>query len=170
AIANTEARRELERVAAEQHALRRAATLAASGASPGEVFAAITTSASELFEVPFASLLRYGPDEKATMVAGCAACSGFVGQSWTVPGDDPGVVRMVVGSRRPARVEDHSGVHGPLGEAARSLGVGSVVGVPVLVDDSVTTRCGASSPSAPRGTGFRSPQTQPTGWSASPRS
>ncbi|HSD10283.1 MAG TPA: GAF domain-containing protein, partial [Candidatus Binatia bacterium] len=78
AIANTEARRELEQVANEQRALRTAATLVASGASPSEVFAAITTAASELFEVPFASLLRYGPDGEATMVAGCAACSGFV--------------------------------------------------------------------------------------------
>jgi PAS domain S-box-containing protein len=81
--------------------------------------------------------MRYGPDETATMVAGCAACSAFVGQTWTVPGDDPGVVRLVVGSRRPARVEDHSGVHGPLGRAASSLGIGSVVGVPVIVDDAV---------------------------------
>jgi PAS domain S-box-containing protein len=137
AIANTEAQRELERIAAEQQALRTAATLVASGASETEVFAAITTLASELFEVPFASLLRYGPDETATMVAGCAACSGFVGQAWTVPGDDPGIVRTVVDSRRPARIEDHSGVHGPLGQAAHSLGVGSVVGAPVIVDGSV---------------------------------
>jgi PAS domain S-box-containing protein len=137
AIANTEARRELERVVAEQQALRRTATLVASGAPPTEVFAAITTSASELFEVPFASLMRYGPDETATMVGGCAACSGFVGQAWTVPVDDPGIVRTVVASRRPARIEDHSRVHGPLGEAARSLGIGSVVGVPVIVDGSV---------------------------------
>jgi signal transduction histidine kinase/putative methionine-R-sulfoxide reductase with GAF domain len=137
AIANTEARRELERVVAEQQALRSTATLVASGAPPTEVFAAITRSASELFEVPFASLLRYGPDETATMVAGCEACIGFVGQAWTVPADDTGVVRTVVASRRPARIEDHSGVQGPLGEAARSLGIGSVVGVPVIVDGSV---------------------------------
>ena len=137
AIANTEARRELERVVAEQQALRRTATFVASGAPPTEVFAAITTAASELFEVPFASLLRYGPDETATMVAGCAACRGFVGHAWTVPADDPGIVRTVVASRRPARVEDHGGVHGPLGEAARSLGIGSVVGVPVIMDGSV---------------------------------
>ena len=137
AIANAEARRELERLAAEQLALRRAATLVASGASPMEVFAAITTSASELFEVPFASLMRYGPDETATMVAGCAACGGFVGQTWTVPVDDPGIVRKIVESCRPARVDDHSGVHGPVGEAARSLGIGSVVGAPVIVGGSV---------------------------------
>jgi PAS domain S-box-containing protein len=137
AIANADARQKLERVVAEQLALRRAATLVASGAPPTEVFAAITTSASELFGAPFASLLRYGPDETATMIAGCAACSAFVGQTWSVPSDDPGIVRRVVGSRSPARVEDHSGVHGPLGQAADSLGIGSVVGVPVIVDGSV---------------------------------
>jgi len=137
AIANAEARRELERFAAEQDALRRAALLVASGASPGEVFSAITTSASEIFEVPFASLLRYGLEGKTTMVAGCAACSAFVGQSWTVPDDDPGIVRKVVNSRQPSRVDDHSGVHGPLGAAASSLGIGAVVGAPVIVDGSV---------------------------------
>jgi PAS domain S-box-containing protein len=137
AIGNTEARREVERVASEQRALRTAATLVASGASPSEVFASITTLASELFDVPFASLLRYRSDGKATVIAGCAACSGFVGQTWAVPSDDPGIVRTVVESRRPARIEDHSGVHGPLGEAARLLGIASVVGVPVVVDDSV---------------------------------
>ena len=137
AISNAEALRELQRVAAEQEALRRAATLVASGTSPMEVFASITTSASELFNVPFASLLRYGPDETATMVAGCAACSAYVGRTWTVPADDPGIVRTVAGSRRPARLEDHSGVRGPLGEVARALGVGSVVGVPVIVDGSL---------------------------------
>jgi PAS domain S-box-containing protein len=136
-MANTEARRELERVAAEQQALRKAAILVASGASPTEVFAAITTFASELFEVPFASLLRYRPDATATMVAGCAACSGFVGQTWIVPDDDPGIIRKVVRSRRPGRIEDHSGVPGPLGEAASSLGIGSVVGVPVIVEGAV---------------------------------
>jgi PAS domain S-box-containing protein len=137
AISNTEARRELAQVAAEQRALGTAATLIASGASTSEIFAAITSLASELFEVPFAGLVRYEPEEKATLVAGCAACGGYVGETWTIPEEDPGIVRTVVGSRQPARIDDHSGVHGPLGDAARSLGIGSVVGVPVLVADAV---------------------------------
>ena len=136
-ISNAEARHELQRVAAEQEALRKAATLVASGASPTDVFAAITASAAEVFGVPFASLIRVGPDETATMVAGCAACSAYVGTTWTVPADDPGITRTVVDSCRPSRIEDHSRVHGPVGEAARALGVGSVVGAPVIVDSSV---------------------------------
>jgi GAF domain-containing protein len=137
AISNAEARRELQRIASEQEALRRAATLVASGAPPGDVFDAIATSAAEVFGVPFSSLIRVGPDDTATMVAGCAACSAYVGQSWTVPADDHGITRTVVNSCRPSRIEDHSRVHGPIGEAARALGVGSVVGAPVLVDGSV---------------------------------
>ena len=128
---------ELQRVGAEQEALRKAATLVASGAPPTEVFAAISASAAEVFGVPFASLIRVGPDETATMVAACAACSAYVGQSWTVPANDPGITRTVLDSCRPSRIEDHSRVHGPVGEAARALGVGSVVGAPVIVDGSV---------------------------------
>jgi PAS domain S-box-containing protein len=136
-ISNAEARHELQRVGAEQEALRRAATLVASGASPTEVFTAITVSAAEVFGVPFASLIRVGPDETATMVAGSAVSSAWVGTAWTVPADDPGITRTVLGSVQPSRIEDHSRVHGPLGEAARALDVGSVVGAPVVVDGSV---------------------------------
>ena len=137
-ISNAEARHELQRIGAEQEALRKAATLVASGISPTEVFAAITGSAADVFGgAPFASLIRVGPDETATMVAGCAASSAYVGRSWTVPGDDPGITRTVVDSCRPSRIEDHSRVHGPVGEAARALGVGSVVGAPVIVEGSV---------------------------------
>jgi GAF domain-containing protein len=134
AISNVEARRDLQRIATEQEALRKAATLVASGASPNEVFAQITASASEVFGVPFASLIRLLPDRTATMVAGCEACGAYVGMSWEVPENDPGIASQVMKTGKPARVEDHSRVSGPVGEAARTLGVGSVAGAPVVVD------------------------------------
>jgi GAF domain-containing protein len=134
AIANVEARSKLQRLATEQEALRKAATLVASGASTSAVFAQITASASEVFGVPFASLIRFLPEGAATMVAGCRECSTYVGMSWELPEDDPGIARAVVRTGEPARIDDHSRVAGPVGEAARALGVGSVVGAPVLVD------------------------------------
>ena len=137
AISNAEARRELQRFAAEQEALRKAAMLVTSGESPTGVFDAITTSASELFEVPFSSLIRVGPGETANMVAGCAACRVYVGRTWRIPRDDPGIVRTVLDSGRPSRIEDHSRVYGAVGEAARALGVGSVVGAPVIVQGNI---------------------------------
>jgi GAF domain-containing protein len=137
AIANVHARSRLERIATEQEALRKAATLVASGAMPPEVFAQITASASDVFEVPFASLIRFLPDGTATMVAGCRECSAYVGMSWEVPEDDPGIARAVIRTGGPARVDDHGRVAGPVGEAARTLGVGSVVGAPVLVGGAI---------------------------------
>lgn len=137
AIANVEARSTLERVAKEQEALRTAATLVASGAAPAEVFAQITAAASDVFHAPFASVIRFTTDSRATMVAGCPACSAYVGMAWEVPDDDPGITRAVVVTGKPARIEDHARVAGPVGEAARALGVGSVVGAPVVVDGAV---------------------------------
>jgi GAF domain-containing protein len=137
AISNVESQRSLERVATEQEALREAATLVASGASPAEVFAQITASASDVFGVPFASLIRLLSNGTATMVAGCQACSAYVGMSWEVPEDDPGIARTVIRTGKPACIEDHGRVSGPVGEAARALGVGSVVGAPVVVDGAI---------------------------------
>ena len=137
AIANADARRRLERVATEQKALRTTATLVASGASPNEVFAQITASAADVFGVPFASLIRFLPNGTATMVAGCQACRAYVGMSWELPEDDPGIARTVVNTGEPTRIDDHSRVSGPVGEAARALGVGSVVGAPVLVEGAI---------------------------------
>jgi len=137
AISNVEARRNLQRIATEQEALRKAATLVATGASPAEVFSQITASASEVFGVPFASLIRILPDRAATMVAGCQACSAYVGMSWEVPDDDPGIARKIIDTGTSARVEDHSRVSGPVGEAARTLGVGSVAGAPIVVEGGI---------------------------------
>jgi PAS domain S-box-containing protein len=136
-ISNAEARHELHRVGAEQEALQKAAVMVASGASPTEVFAVITESAAEVFGAPFASLIRVGAGERATMVAGCVACGAYVGTTWAVPAGDPGITRAVLDSSRPSRVEDHSRVHGPVGEAARALDLGSVAGAPVIVDGSI---------------------------------
>ena len=134
AISNAEARQQLERVVAEQRALRAAATLVAGGASSSELFMATTTLVSELLDAPFSCVVRVGQDNIATMVAGCPDCSEYVGTTWVVSPDDTGVTSAVLRSQQPERVDDHSLVQGPIGEAARALGVGSVVGAPVIVD------------------------------------
>src|SRR5882724_5711777 len=67
AIANAEARRELERVAAEQAALGRVATLVAQAVPPSELFAAVATEVAGLFELPL-GLFRYETDRTATVI------------------------------------------------------------------------------------------------------
>ena len=62
AIANADARAEVARLAAEQAALRRVATLVAGGAPPSAVFDAVTREASDVLEASAVSLARYHDD------------------------------------------------------------------------------------------------------------
>src|SRR6185436_11642609 len=62
AIANAEARAEVTRLADEQAALRRVATLVAQGADPSAVIDAVTTEVAQLLGVSAISLARYDDD------------------------------------------------------------------------------------------------------------
>ena len=70
AIANSDARTEIERLAGEQAALRRVATLVAMSAETGEVFAAVAREVSEVMHLPVAGVQRYEDDgETMTVMA-----------------------------------------------------------------------------------------------------
>ena len=69
AIANSDARTEIERLAQEQAALRRIATLVAEGADTGEVFAAVAREVSEVMHLPISAVQRYEDDETTTVIA-----------------------------------------------------------------------------------------------------
>jgi len=78
AIANTEAREELERIAAEQAALGRVATLVAEAVPPGDVFTAVTAEVASIFGVPIAGLVRYEREGAATVIAGAGEISPYI--------------------------------------------------------------------------------------------
>ena len=80
AIANTEARRELEQVAAEQAALGRVATLVAGAIAPGEVFTAVAAEVARVFVVPLVGLFRYEREGMATVIAGAGKVSPYLGR------------------------------------------------------------------------------------------
>ena len=69
AIANAEAREELRRVADEQAALRRVATLVAQGAPSPSVFDAVTREIGQLIPADVTLLCRYDPDGYLTRVS-----------------------------------------------------------------------------------------------------
>ena len=69
AIANAESRAELARLAEEQAALRRVATLVAHGVPPKEVFAAVLEEIGRPLPVNVAGFIRYDPDGMFTYVA-----------------------------------------------------------------------------------------------------
>jgi hypothetical protein len=63
------------RIAGEQAALRRVATLVARAAAPEAVFAAVNEEARRLLGVDYATMARYDPDDVRTVVAAWS-CTG----------------------------------------------------------------------------------------------
>ena len=133
AIANAEARRELEQVAAEQAALGRVATLVAEAVPPGDVFTAVAAEVAGLFGVPLVGLFRYEREGVVTVIAATGKLSPYLGRRWAFPADDPSVVASLQRTGRPLRIDDHAQLTGAVTDA-RGLGVGAAVGVPVIVD------------------------------------
>ena len=134
AIANAEARAEVERLAEEQSALRRVATLVAEGAPSDEVFAAVVEEVGHLLPVTSAALGRFEPDDRVTTVAAWTTSEvAFpAGRSWTTEGKN--VTGMVQRTRRPARIDDFSDASGPIGINAQEAGYRSSVGSPIIVE------------------------------------
>jgi signal transduction histidine kinase/HAMP domain-containing protein len=133
-IANAEARAEVTRLAEEQAALRRVATLVADGASPTAVFDAVAAEMDKLLDAGRVALNRYEPGAEVTVVAHRGA------EAWRLP---PGsrisheggtVAALVRRSRRPARIEQFEPADPARAELARAFGAGTAVGAPIVVD------------------------------------
>jgi signal transduction histidine kinase len=134
AIANAESRAGLARLAEEQAALRRVATLVARGVPPSEVFAAVTEEVARLLPVQFASLGRFESDGTGTVIATSGRLDDHfpVGSRWSLKGKN--VVTTIFETGRPARLDGYADASGPLGETARTHGFGAGVGTPVIVE------------------------------------
>jgi PAS domain S-box-containing protein len=134
AIANAESREALRRLAAEQAALRRVATLVAEGAEPAAVFDAVATEMEALLGADWVTLGRYEPGAEITIVAnrGLDAPEVPVGTRWRH--EDRSITSIVRTTERPARIEHYRAAQELLGERADELGVRAVVAAPIVVD------------------------------------
>jgi PAS domain S-box-containing protein len=134
AIGNAESREALERLADEQAALRRVATLVARGAPPAELFAAVTEEAGQLLPVDSAAMGRYDPDGMFTTVAAWSkgAVAFPVGRRWVPEGRN--VTAIVFETGRSARLNDFADASGAVGVTAREAGYRSAVGTPIMVE------------------------------------
>jgi signal transduction histidine kinase len=137
AIANAESRAGLARLAEEQAALRRAATLVARGAPPEELFAAVVDEVGRVFPAAHAALTRFESGATMTTVAisDRLADSFPVGSRWPLEGKDVSTVVFETG--RSARVDSYVEASGRLGVAIRELGLSSAVGAPIVVEGRV---------------------------------
>jgi len=135
AIANSDARTEIERLAQEQAALRRVATLVAQGADTGEVFAAVAREASEVMHLPVAAVQRYEDDgETMTVIAAWSDRPHPFQQGTRWPFHGSGLAARVRQTGRAGRVEDYSRRRGAFAAKAREVGLHSVAAAPIIVD------------------------------------
>jgi signal transduction histidine kinase/uncharacterized protein YoaH (UPF0181 family) len=141
AIANAEGRAQLEesrgelgRLAEEQAALRRVATLVARGLPPAEVVAAVTEEAGRLLRVSHATMSRYEPDGARVVTAAWSSggLSQRVGDRASRGGRN--VSTLVFQTGLPARIDNYDDASGPAAESARESGIRAAVGVPISVD------------------------------------
>jgi len=136
AIANADSRTALARLAAEQAALRRVATLVARGAPAKEVFAAVTEEVGELLAANVDTMImgRYDPDGAVTLLSIWGWPAGYPppGERWTLGGHN--VATLVSQTGGPARSDRVAAYSGPIGVAARELGYRSTVATPIAVD------------------------------------
>ena len=141
AYANAEAREALRRVADEQAALRRVATLVARGESADEVFAAIAKEVASLFAAAFTSVVRYLPEGVAEVVGWTGGMS-MVGERTTLSGRNPPA--LVFASGEPVRI-DHFEEQTDATALGHRVGIGSSVGVPIRVSGRLWGMLGVAS-------------------------
>jgi hypothetical protein len=127
------------RLAAEQAALRRLATLVARGVEPAEVFDAVVKEMRRCLLTERAGLWRYETSGEITLLAVDHRSPAPV--KWPVgtrtPIDGNTLAAMVQSTGRPARMDSYENSAGSLAARVREVGVRTAVGVPVIVDGRV---------------------------------
>jgi GAF domain-containing protein len=148
AIADAESREALERLAEEQAALRRVATLAARGVHPTEIFSAVSREVAQLFGTNAAYVGRFDPDGPAIVTMGVANWDPetTVGSRWVL--DDSMSTAAVFRTGRSARVDhtDWSSVPASMGAPARRMGTSCAVASPITVDGRLWGAVSVASP------------------------
>jgi PAS domain S-box-containing protein len=131
AIENAESRAGLARLAEEQAALRRVATLVAEGVRPEKVFSALSEELSRLVDAEAAVISRLEADGRLRVLAASGSaidqsllrCTGFEPEPGTV-------IAEVLRTGRATRKDDYSAA--PV--TVRELGIRSEVAIPIVVE------------------------------------
>ena len=126
----------LRRLADEQAALRRVATLVARGVSPAELFSAVSDEVGRLFGSGQAAIGRYEPDGSSVVYVGISQGLSTmpIGTRW--PLEDFLASTTVYRTGRPGRQEEreYETASGPVADTLRELNTVSRVGAPIFVE------------------------------------
>jgi len=132
AVANTQAREHVVALAEEQGALRRVATLVAASAAPTDVVAAVTEEIALVLGADATLLCRADPDGAAVVVGTWGDNTPRLGTR--IPQGGTNLTTIVLDTGQPARMESYDNATGDASEVARSHGLRSAVGAPILVE------------------------------------
>ena len=134
AISNVQARAERQRLADEQAALRRVATLVARESAPAAIFAAVAEEVGRLLDVEAIRIVRYEERGAVEIVASWGEQDDAVpvGTHLT-PGEDS-LSSTVRRTGRPARIDDHARASATSASSVRERGIRSAVGTPVVAE------------------------------------
>jgi signal transduction histidine kinase len=135
AVANAQSRHQLRRLADSEASLRRVATLAAEGATPGDLLAAVADEAASILGGAPVTVIRYERGDSFHVVAAHNDPVFEVGSSWPV--EESSLAAAVRDARAPVRIDDVADARGIVAEAVRSAGLVSVIGAPIVVDGDV---------------------------------
>jgi PAS domain S-box-containing protein len=135
----TERRRaesELRRLASEQAARRRVATLVARGVSPAEVFSAVAEEVERLIDAHATAIGRLEPDGTMAIVASSGTARNELPEGTRLKLESTMALTAVVRTGRPTRVDSYSRASGLVSRVQR-LGIRGTVAVPIMVGGSL---------------------------------
>jgi signal transduction histidine kinase len=126
---------EVGRLAQEQRALRRVATLVAAEASPERVFTAVSEEAARVLEVNASAVFRFEGDDTATIVGRHSRASGL--DAFTLglrlPATEDTGIGQVLRTGAPARIHDYADKTGEIADNMRQMSYRSSVSAPIVV-------------------------------------
>jgi PAS domain S-box-containing protein len=128
-----QAESELRRLAGDQAALRRVATLVARGVSPAEVFSAVAEEGERLLDAEATTIGRLEPDETMVVVASSGTASDELPVGSHLKLEPEMALSKVVRTGRSARVDDYSRASEYVNRRTQRLGIRCAVAVPIMV-------------------------------------
>ena len=150
AIANAEARAEVHRLADEQAALRRVATLVAEGAPPAEIFSTVSTEVAALFRTELVVVGKFDGDPAELLVvgAGDGTDEPVLGSRWKL--DEAMMSTAVYRTGLAARFDHDSTIADPdVAAIVERLHPVATVAVPIKVESKLWGAMIVSTQNAP---------------------
>ena len=134
AISNADARTGMARLADEQAALRRVATLVGKAAPTAEIFEAVTREIGLQCDADLARMERFEPDRTVSAIAAWSRVGEArlaVDRCFAIEGES--IAAQVLATGRSARMDTFVGASGPIAREAQALGIRASIGCPIVV-------------------------------------